>query len=88
LREANQKFSKAMQIVKSGRNVVLTERGKPIAVLSPLPKLESEDAAIERLRSEGILQAAQDSRPMGPWKPIRARGRTSAELLRDERNAR
>ncbi len=31
LREANQKFSKAIQIVKSGGQVVLTERGKPIA---------------------------------------------------------
>src|SRR5262249_1268241 len=35
LREANQKFSKAIRAVKAGQEVVLTERGKPIAVITP-----------------------------------------------------
>jgi prevent-host-death family protein len=33
LREANQRFSKAVKAVKAGEEVVLTERGTPIAVL-------------------------------------------------------
>ncbi len=38
LREANQRFSAAMKVVRAGGEVVLTERGKPIAVLKPLPE--------------------------------------------------
>ena len=88
LREANQKFSKAIRIVKSGGNVVLTERGKPIAMISPLPKIESEHAAVETMRAEGILIPAQDPRPMGEWKPLRAKGRRTTDLLREDRNQR
>ena len=40
LREANQSFSKAMKAVKQGKEVVLTERGKPIAVIKPLEPKE------------------------------------------------
>ena len=36
LREANQSFSKAIKAVKAGKDVILTERGKPIAVIKPL----------------------------------------------------
>jgi prevent-host-death family protein len=33
LREAKQSFSKAIKAVKAGKDVILTERGKPIAVI-------------------------------------------------------
>ena len=36
LREANQNFSKAIKAVREGKEVILTERGKPIAVIKPL----------------------------------------------------
>ncbi len=38
LREANQRFSKAIKAVKAGQEVILTERGKPIAVIKSLTK--------------------------------------------------
>jgi len=53
LREANQSFSKAMKAVKQGKEVVLTERGKPIAVIKPLETKEDQKAIILRLRRRG-----------------------------------
>ena len=35
LREANQRVSRAVKAVKAGREVVLTERGRPITVIKP-----------------------------------------------------
>ena len=58
LREANQQFSKAMKAVKAGKEVILTERGKPIAVIKPLEQAKGEDAIIRRLEAEGILRPA------------------------------
>ena len=46
LREANQHFSRAVKAVKAGQEVVLTERGRPIAVIKPLGAIDSADAAI------------------------------------------
>jgi len=47
LRDANQRFSKAVKAVKAGEEVVFTERGKPIAVLRPLPGPESGETAVQ-----------------------------------------
>jgi prevent-host-death family protein len=58
LREANQSFSKAMKAVKQGKEVVLTERGKPIAVIKPLEPKEDQEAVIWRLEAEGIPRPA------------------------------
>lgn len=51
LREANQNFSKAIKAVKAGQEVVLTERGKPIATIKPLKTVQNGDAAVRRLEN-------------------------------------
>ena len=60
LREANQHFSKAIKAVKAGREVVLTERGKPIAVIRPLPAPGSWEASLRRLEAAGLLRRATE----------------------------
>ena len=75
LREANQSFSKAMKAVKQGKEVVLTERGKPIAVIKPLEPKEDQEALIRRLEAEGLLRPALKRGPMPKptWKAIRVK---------------
>jgi prevent-host-death family protein len=86
LREANQKFSKAIKAVKQGKEVVLTERGKPIAVIKPLQAKEKPDVIIQRLEAEGILRPALKRGPMPPWSPIRIKGKPISETIREERD--
>jgi prevent-host-death family protein len=90
LREANQHFSRAVKAVKAGREVVLTERGRPIAVIKPLHPLGSVDAAIHRLAGEGRLRLAQAPGPIGRrgWRPIRTKGPPLSQTLREDRDAR
>ena len=69
LREANQQFSKAIKAVKAGKEVVLTERGKPIAVIKPLEQEDKLKATIRRLEAEGILRSGPKSgKPMPVWR--------------------
>jgi prevent-host-death family protein len=88
LREANQKFSKAIREVKAGRSVVLTERGTPIAVIQPLRAPSSQETALQHLRESGILREARVPRPMVSWKPVKLAGRPIVETLREERDER
>ena len=90
LREANQQFSKAIKAVKAGREVVLTERGKPIAVIKPLPQPKTVEATIRRLEAEGILRPALKRGPMPTptWKPVRIKGKPLSETIREERDER
>lgn len=90
LREANQSFSKAMKAVKQGKEVVLTERGKPIAVIKPLETKEVQETIIRRLESEGLLRPARQRGPMEKptWKPIRVKGKPLSQTISEERNER
>ncbi len=89
LREANQHFSKAIKAVKAGRHVVLTERGRPIAVIKPIAG-EHGAAAIRRMIEEGVLQPGNKSGQtrLRHWKPIRMKGVPLSQTLREERDAR
>jgi prevent-host-death family protein len=86
LREANQHFSKAIRAVKAGKEVVLTERGRAIAVIKPLDIAKDEDAVIRRLEAEGILRTAVKRGPMRDIKPVRIKGKPLSATIREERD--
>ena len=90
LRAANQYFSKAIKAVKAGQEVILTNRGKPVAVIKPLPQDDSEHAVIRRLEAEGLLRPALKRGPMPEprWKPICISGRPLSETIEEERDER
>jgi prevent-host-death family protein len=90
LREANQSFSKAIKAVKAGKDVILTERGKPIAVIKSLEQEKSVDAAMRRLEAEGVLRRGPKSgKPMPVWRsPVRIKGGPIAHTISEERDER
>jgi prevent-host-death family protein len=87
LREANQHFSKAIRAVKAGKEVVLTERGRPIAVISPL-NASGEEAVLRRLEAVGLLRRATQRGPMPPVRRMRIRGKPLSVTIREDRDAR
>jgi prevent-host-death family protein len=84
LREANQRFSKA---VKGGAEVLLTERGKPVAVLKPIPGSERAETVIRRLETAGLLRPPSKALPLPPWKPRSIKGAPLSHTIREERSA-
>lgn len=59
LREANQHFSKAIKAVRTGKEVVLTERGRPIAVIKPIKREATEEAALQAAFATSPLRRAK-----------------------------
>jgi prevent-host-death family protein len=90
LRDANQHFSKAIKAVKAGRDVVLTERGIPIAVIKPLGPADGGEATLQRMAAEGRVRLATIPGPMPVrrWKPLRIKGAALSQALREDRDAR
>lgn len=86
LREANQRFSRAIKAVKAGEDVVLTERGKPIAVIKPLAGAKRAAAAIRRLEAAGVLRPASRTSPMPPWAPRPIKGAPLSATVSEERD--
>ena len=85
IRELRQNLSVYVERVKSGETLEVTEHGRPVAVLAPLPETTS---SLERLVAEGRVTPAEEGlSDLGP--PIQVDdpeiGRRIAEALEDQR---
>ncbi|HEX4107923.1 MAG TPA: type II toxin-antitoxin system prevent-host-death family antitoxin [Solirubrobacteraceae bacterium] len=54
IRELRQRASELIRRVEDGESIEITDRGRPVAVLAPLPV-----DPLERLRAAGDLQASE-----------------------------
>lgn len=54
VRELRQRASELLRRVEAGETIEITDRGRPVAVLAPLP----EQGPIDRLRATGDLEPA------------------------------
>lgn len=57
IRELRQRASELLRRVEAGETIEVTDRGRPVAVLAPLPP----EGGLERLRSAGDVDAAAGS---------------------------
>jgi len=57
IRELRQRASELLRQVEQGETIEITDRGRPVALLSPLP----EGTPLERMRLAGEVEAATAS---------------------------
>jgi prevent-host-death family protein len=85
VRELRQRASELLRLVESGETIEITDRGRPVALLSPLP----QGSPLERLRAAGEVEPATgDLDELPPPLASRASELPSsvlARLRRDER---
>ena len=82
IRELRQQASKHLRDVERGETIEVTDRGRPVALLVPIPR----QGTAERLIAEGrMTRATLDWRELGPpLKPIPGQ-RLPSEVLADMR---
>ena len=90
LREANQGFSKAVKAVRAGKEVVLTDRGHPIAVIKPLRDEDAQEATLRAMVDEGLIVPAARKGPMPTprWRPVKIKGKRLSQSIIDDREDR
>ncbi len=85
VRELRQRASELLRLVEGGETIEITDRGRPVALLSPLP----EGSPLERLRAAGESEPAEGDLHDLPL-PLGSRGSdlpstVLAHLRHDER---
>ena len=88
LREANQQFSRLMKAVKQGKEVLLTERGKPLAVVKLIEEPGDAHATVRRLERVGLLRAASKRQVLPPWSARSIRGVSVSHTVMTDREER
>jgi prevent-host-death family protein len=86
VRELRQRASELLRRVEAGETIEVTDRGRPVAVLAPLPEAEP----LERLRAAGDVIPATRSlgdlpKPLPLRKGMEAPSTVLARLRRDDR---
>ena len=69
LQDVSGDCSKAVEEMKTGKHVILTKEGVPVALIQPLrPATEDEERAIQEMINSGVLQAGRRSGAVQEWK--------------------
>jgi prevent-host-death family protein len=86
IRELRQNLSVYLRRVEQGETLEVTERGRPVAVLAPLP---GRTSVLDRLIADGHARPAKGSirdvlPPKPPKQPLRMNLSEALEMLRAE----
>jgi prevent-host-death family protein len=88
LREANQQFSKAIKAVRAGKEVVLTDRGWPIAVIKPFKQQREPEAVLAQMADEGLITLPTRKGPLPRFEAARVAGKPLSQTVIDDRDDR
>lgn len=89
IREMKNNLSKYLQHARAGEEVIITDRGRPVARLMPVATRteDTEEQAVARLRSLPWIRPARGGKPKGARQPIAGKPgeKTLSDLLLEDR---
>ncbi len=89
--EVKARLSHYLGKVKAGEEVIITDRGEPVARLCPLSQAGAHDGRLARLEKRGLMRVGTGSLPRGFWNRRRAAdpdGAVVAALLEEREGGR
>ena len=87
--ELKVQLSRYLSRVKAGEEILVTERGRPIARLAPVGSGESGHEGLRELERQGLIRLGSGRLPKAFWKLPRARDprATVRKAVTEEREA-
>jgi prevent-host-death family protein len=87
-RELKMRLGTYLREVQEGATIVITEHGRPVAELRPLPKAATEEEArLDELAALGILRRGA-AESLAAFEPVRISGAPLSQTLLDDREDR
>lgn len=87
IKELKNRLTAYLRRTKQGEEVVVTERGKPIAVIQPIQSSiqpASLEARLAKLAHEGLITLPRGKR-LKKLRPVSVAGRSTSELILEDR---
>ncbi len=88
-RELKTRLGQYLERVRAGETILVTDRGKPVAELRPVPLADDAiEATLRRMEAEGVITRGRAG-GLTPFEPIPLRPGTSvSDLVRADRDER
>ena len=86
LRELKNHLSKYIHRAEKGEDVLVTDRGKPVARISGMSDEASRiEEGLRRMETEGLLRRPTKSRRRKPWPLVKLPGKPASEMVIEDR---
>ena len=90
IRELKNRLTHYLRLTQKGERIIVTDHGKPVAILHDLTQVEVGASAEERLATasiEGIVRLPRPGASLNlKAQPVSHRGRAAAEILLEDRD--
>lgn len=87
IKEVRDHFTQYIRRVSEGEEVVVTERGRPVALLKPIPMGLTIDERLEIASLKGLIRLPQKKGSLPAHPKIELTGRLVTEIILEEREA-
>ncbi|MGH7230269.1 MAG: type II toxin-antitoxin system Phd/YefM family antitoxin [Nitrospiraceae bacterium] len=87
IKELKSRLTTYLRMAKQGGEVVVTDRGKPIALIQPIqsaPQVVSREARLAKLVAQGYLRLPS-RKPLKKMRRVTATGRSTSQVILDDR---
>ena len=87
IKELKDRLTYYLRLTKQGEEIVVTERGKPIALLQPLQsatQVQSREARLAQLAAQGVV-TLPTNKPLSRLRRAKAKGAPVSQLVLEER---
>lgn len=87
VKEIRDHFTQYLDKIKSGEEVLVTDRGKPVALISPVPQEEHLQAKLKMASIKGLIRMPQKEENIPVHKKMRLSGKSITDIILEEREA-
>ena len=86
-REFKNRMGRYLRAVRNGQTLIITDRDRPVAKLSPPDKVEQSESAIENrlreLENHGLIRLGKG--PLPKFRPVRSLGKPASRMIIEDR---
>ena len=88
VRELKNRLTYSLRLTREGDNVIVTDRGKPMAILHNVANMEVAASVEERLVSlagKGLVRLPRPKSRLSPERPRKIKGKAVSALITEDR---
>jgi prevent-host-death family protein len=87
VKEVRDHFTQYLKMVKKGEEIVVTERGRPVALIKPVAEIKDMRERLESAAEKGLIRLPLKEGNIPVHKKVKLTGKSLTKIILEEREA-